>query len=108
MSPFDLLSKLILGIYHEGHIQAWIRLIFACSISAFVSFFGIFGTTLLGTSSLIISLGTASVSMSVCVLLLWLKSPLTKGIPVLYPGTVDVKRVEQLEANGIVYVENKK
>ena len=104
----DFLAKIILGVYHEGKVQAWIRLIFACSVSAFIAFFGIFGTTLLSTQSFLVSLGTASISMSVCVLLLWIKSPLTKGIPILYPGKIDTERIKQLTDDGIVYVENKK
>jgi hypothetical protein len=46
--------------------------------------------------------------MALSVLGIWLRSPLTKGIPILYPGRVEAARLEQLTSEGTVYSPNEK
>jgi len=107
MNPFDGLAKLIVGFVHEGHLQAWSRLAASILATAFVSFFGTLGTSIVaGREPMVIAIGHASLFMALMVLALWLKNPLTRGIPILYPGKIEAARMEQLVADGTVYNPN--
>lgn len=102
------LSSLVIGIYHEGHIQGWIRLFVSCLATSVITFSGTFGLTLLSTKSLILALGSSMVAISVSLISLWIKSPLTKGVPILYFGEIEAARISDLTKTFEVYDENKK
>jgi len=38
----------------------------------------------------------AAIAISVCVISLWTRSPLTKGIPLCRPGRIEARRIEML------------
>src|SRR6266571_7986398 len=107
MNPFDGLAKLIIGLVHEGVVAAYMRLAASIAATAFVSFFGTLGTSIVaGHEPLAIAIGHASLVMALMVLALWLKNPLTRKIPILYPGKIEAARLEQLVADGTVYNPN--
>ena len=107
MNPFDGLAKLIVGFVHEGHLQAWSRLAASIAATAFVSFFGTLGTSIVaGHEPLAIAIGHGSLVMALMVLAIWLRNPLTRGIPILYPGAIEAARLKQLTADGTVYDPN--
>jgi hypothetical protein len=108
------LATLAIGWYRTGKLQGWIRLLASCLVTAFVTFFGTFGLIVGalvnsgGVNALVIGLAAASTAMALSVLSLWLRSPLTKGIPILYPGKIEAARLTQLTDDGIVYNPNEK
>src|SRR5437016_3724253 len=107
MNPFDGLARLVLGFVHQGIMQAWMRLAASIAATAFVSFFGTLGTSIVAAHEPIgIAFGHASLVMALMVLALWLKNPLTRKIPILYPGKIEAARLEQLVADGTVYNPN--
>ena len=114
MNPFDGVARLILGIWSEGKLQGWIRLLASCSASAFIVFFGTFGLTVRILASgppvtaLVMGLAAASLAMALAVLGLWIRSPLTKGLALVYPGKIEAARIQQLTEDGTVYVSNEK
>ncbi len=116
MNPLDALAKFGLGLIHEGHVQAWCRLAASLIATAFVTFFGTLGVSTItniqvGTpplAAIILAGAHASLLMALMVLGIWLKSPLTKGIPILYPGKIEASRLEQLASDGSVYNPNDK
>lgn len=108
MSPFDAIGQFALGLIKSGHVQGWYRLIASVLATAFVTFWGILGIALVQGSGWAVSFGTASLAMSLAVLGIWLRSPLTKGIPILYPSKIEAARIEQLTADGSVFNPNEK
>lgn len=116
MDPFNAIGNFAIGLIRTGKIQGWIKLAASCAATAFVTFFGIFGLSLtaalqsgtLAGQAIALSLGYASVAMAISVLSLWLRSPLTKGIPILYPGRIDAARLDTLEKEGTVFDPNEK
>lgn len=116
MNPFDTIGTFFVGLIKEGHLQAWYKLAVSCLATIFVTFFGTFGLTGLAlinsqnnyTLILVISLLTACLHTALAVLVLWMKSPLTKGIPIAYFGKIEAKRLEVLSSEGSVFNPNDK
>lgn len=95
MNPFDALGSVILGIFRHKATQAWIRLLVSVLVTSFVTFTGVLGATILASyatfgalGALIVGLGTASLSTASAVFYLWMRSPLTKKIPIALPQQV--------------------
>lgn len=117
LNPFDALGNVVLGFWKDGELQGWIRLFVSCLISILITFLGVFGITL-GTceqqgmrpsAALLISLATACTASAASLASLWIKSPYTKGIPILYPFTIEAKRIAALQHDGgDVYDDNQK
>jgi hypothetical protein len=116
MNPLDALATFGLGLIHEGHLQGWFRLAASIAATAFVSFFGTLGISAMTQvqqgatphEALFLAAAHASLVMALMVLGIWLKSPLTKGIPILYPGKIEAARIEQLTGEGTVFNPNDK
>lgn len=116
MNPLNALASFAVGLIHEGHIQAWMRLLASILATAFVTFFGSFGLSLIAqvqsgvqySAAFVLALAHASALMALMVLGIWLKSPLTKGIPILYPGKIEAARLQELADSGTVYNPNDK
>ena len=114
-NPLDTLVNLYLGFLHEGHAQAWCRLIASIMATAFITFFGTIGLSVMsqmqiGTlpaAAIVLAVAHASLLMALMVLGIWLKSPLTKNIPIMYPGKIEAARLEQLADDGSVFNPNK-
>jgi ABC-type multidrug transport system permease subunit len=106
MNPFDTLGTVIVGVYRTGKMQAWAKLAASCIATAFVSFWGTLGITLMSGKPMAYAIGAASLSMALSFLALWVRSPLTKGIPILYPGKIAAARIEQLTADGTEFNPN--
>jgi hypothetical protein len=114
MNPFTGIADFCLGLIREGHFQGWMRLIASLVITAFVSFFGTFSLSTLsqvqaGVPVIVafpLAIAHGSLMMSLMVLALWLRSPLTKGIAILYPGKLEAARLEQLVGDGTVFNPN--
>ena len=101
----------IFGVMKKGKRRwAWFR--FAMSIfgTAFVSFWGTWGVigggALTAGAEPIVALATGffagALTMATAVLALWLRSPLTKGIPILAPMKVEENLLDE---DGFVYTE---
>ena len=116
MDPLSALAKFGLGLIHEGHVQGWMRLLASILATAFVTFFGTLGLSTIAqvqtgvpaNVALVLALAHASVTMALMVLGIWLRSPLTQGTPILYPGAIEAKRLEQLADDGTVFNPNDK
>ena len=112
IDPFSAIATFGLGLIKNGQLQGWCRLAASLIATAFVTFFGTFGIAVVGliqtnsAAPLTLGLAYASISMSVAVLSLWLRSPLTKGIPILYPGKIESARLKELGDSGEVYNPN--
>jgi hypothetical protein len=111
----DVIGNFILGWIKNGQMQAWIRLLMSLSGTAFVSFFGVFGLTIVSlyptlgpVGALIIGLGAASLAMALSVLFLWRNSKLTKMIPIAVAGDIEAAYQETLEKQGFVISREKK
>src|SRR6266705_5577395 len=112
MNPFEGIATLLIGVYRTGKLQAWARLLASCSATAFITFFATFGLTVSALAkgppvvALVMGLATASLAMALSVLGLWLRSPLTRNIPLLYPAKIEAARLQELVDDGTVYVPN--
>ena len=111
----DALGNFILGWIKNGQMQAWLRLLMSLSGTAFVSFFGVLGITIVSlyptlgpVGALIIGLGSASLAMALSVLFLWRNSKLTKMIPIAVAGDIEAAYQETLEKQGFVLSGEKK
>ncbi len=116
MDPFHALASFVLGLIKHGAVQAWLRLVASLVATAFVTFFGTLGLTLTAqvtagmpaSTAFILALGYSSLMMALMILGLWLKSPLTKNIPILWPAAIEAARVKELTDQGTVYSANDK
>src|SRR6266700_398366 len=107
MNPFDGSAILFLGFVQQGLMGAWLSLVASMAATAFVALFGTQGTSIVaGHEPIGIAFGHASLVMALMVLALWFKNPLTRKIPILYPGKIEAARLEQLVADGTVYNPN--
>lgn len=108
MNPFDALGNFAVNLIKHGAVQAWMKLLVSCLVSSVVAFAGFFGSVLLSTKSFVLAIGSGSLAVSITLVSLWIKSPLTKGIPILYFGEIEVARIEEMQKSFEVYDENKK
>ena len=110
------ISSLITGFYgvHKKmrQRQAWFRLGMSIFVTAFVSFFGTWGLTIValqekGTDiwvSLVLGFAWGLIVMSASVVGLWLRSPLTKGMAIVVPRKI----MEQEQDQDQTYLEKSK
>jgi len=86
MDPFHAIADVILGVYKERKVQAWVKLIFTLSFSAITTFLYVTGGSLAATQSWPISIGSGMVSSAVILTVLFRRSDLTQGMIVALPA----------------------
>ena len=100
--PLSALARVIVGIHATnkaaGEADAWLR--FGASLfgTAFVSFTGVWGMSIwalyprLGVlAALVLGFADGLIAMSATSFLLWSRSPLTRGIPLMIPSQLAEK-----------------
>ena len=87
MNPFDALASLVIGKIKEGIYARWLTLLFEMFFSATVSFLFTCGSMLTATRIPSISIGSGMVMAGICLTVLYRRSPLTKGMLVVLPGS---------------------
>jgi hypothetical protein len=116
MDPISDIGGIVLGFIRRGEIQAWCRLGASCLATTVITGLGVFGISLAGElaggvpipMALALSLASSCTLTSVCLYALWMKSPLTKNMPLLIPMKIEAARIEELTKEGTVYVVNDK
>ena len=104
--PLSALARIIVGVYSTNktaaEADAWLR--FGASLfgTAFVSFAGVWGMSIwalypkLGVlAALILGFADGLIAMSATTFLLWSRSPLTRGIPLMVPSQLAEKAREE-------------
>ena len=104
--PLSALARVIVGVYSTNRkaeeADAWLR--FGASLfgTAFVSFTGVWGMSIwalyprLGVlAALGLGFADGLIAMSATSFLLWSRSPLTKGIPLMVPSQLAEKAREE-------------
>lgn len=86
MDPFNAIGNVILGVYKERKVQAWVKLIFTMGFSAGTTFLYVTGGSLAATKSWPISIGSGMISSAVILTVLFRRSDLTKGMIVALPA----------------------
>ena len=100
--PLSALARVIVGIHATnkaaGEADAWLRFGAALFGTAFVSFTGVWGMSIwalyprLGVlAALVLGFADGLIAMSATTFLLWSRSPLTKGIPLMVPSQLAEK-----------------
>ena len=100
--PLSALARVIVGVYSTNktaaEADAWLR--FGASLfgTAFVSFAGVWGMSIwalypkLGVlAALVLGFADGLIAMSATTFLLWSRSPLTRGIPLMVPSQLAEK-----------------
>jgi len=96
LGPWNILGDLIVGLHRTKKLQEWGRLVASTGVTAFVAFWGAWGTAIPAlhaqgqppSACLVLGFGVACFVMAVMVAALWKRSPLTKGIPLVLPTRV--------------------
>ncbi len=104
------------AIITQRKLDRWGRLILSCLASAFCSFFGAFGAAGIGhlTAGQPIALALAfaaceaSIVMAAIVLFVWTHSPLTKGMPISVPASLEQAERKILEREGVTTIGSEK
>jgi len=104
--PLGALARVIVGVYSTkktaAEADAWLR--FGASLfgTAFVSFTGVWGMSIwalypkLGVlAALVLGFADGLIAMSATTFLLWSRSPLTRGIPLMVPSQLAEKAREE-------------
>lgn len=114
--PFGAIASLITGFYgvHKKmrQRQAWFRLGMSIFVTAFISFTGTWGLTIVALNergvgdltALLLGFAWGLIVMSASVVGLWLRSPLTKGMTIMVPRKI----MEQEQDQDQTYVEKSK
>jgi hypothetical protein len=111
-----VITGVINGFFERHQVEKWARLILSCGVSAFCTGTGVMGAGVIAHLSagtrpgvaMAYGFGEGLVASAALVLHLWIKSPLTKGMPIAVPGSVEAAEIKILENEGIVSYENKK
>ena len=104
--PLGALAHIIVGIHATnkaaGEADAWLR--FGASLfgTAFVSFTGVWGMSIwtlypkLGVlAALVLGFADGLIAMAATTFILWSRSPLTKGIPLMVPSQLAEKALQE-------------
>lgn len=104
--PLSALARVIVGVYSTNkkaqEADAWLR--FGASLfgTAFVSFTGVWGMSIwalypkLGVlAALVLGFADGLIATAATTFLLWSRSELTKGIPLMVPSTLAEKALEE-------------
>jgi len=96
LNPLEALGAFAAELVKSGRVQAWVRLGVSIAASSFVTGLGSWGIAVLAGESPLRACAIAAIAISVCVISLWTRSPLTKGIPLCRPGRIEARRIEML------------
>jgi len=104
--PLSALAHIIVGVYATKktaeEADAWLR--FGASLfgTAFVSFTGVWGMSIwalypkLGVlAALVLGFADGLIAMAATTFLLWSRSPLTRGIPLMVPSQLAEKALQE-------------
>lgn len=115
MDPLNAIGNFVVGLIKAGQIQAWYRLIASIILSSLITFFSTLGASIWllysqygAVAALILSFANACIAVSVIILALVKRSPLTKGIAILVPTKVEAQTADLLTKDGIEYIPNDK
>lgn len=114
MDPFNAIGNFALGYIKSGRMQKWVRFGASTLVSAFVTFWGTWGLAIPSlypvvgaVGALILGFGAACVAMSVIVLYLWRRHPLTKELMVMTLGDVETALRQHMEKKTVVKTGDK-
>ena len=93
MNPFDALAEFVLGRMKQSAMALWLKLIFELVFSAIVAFLFVAGTVALSTRSWLVGLATGMVMAAICMVAVFRRSPLTKGLTVVLPGAEAAREI---------------
>lgn len=86
VDPLGALADVVLGVYKERKVQAWIKLLFELTFSGLMSGLFTCGSTLIASRSWSVSIGSGMITLVVCSVYLFRRSPLTKGMMLALPS----------------------
>lgn len=125
-NPFGALATIIVGFKGIAKADEWFRLGVSVFMTAFVNFWGgwgLAGLAIYKGAGEVLGLGfpaadamvalaggflAGCVAMAVSVLLLWKRSPLTKGTSILALGRIEEEAIKKLGEEGVTYTEKPK
>lgn len=125
-NPFGALATIIVGFKGISKADEWFRLGASVFMTAFINFWGGWGLAGLAIykgageavglgfpadnalAALVGGFLCGSVAMAVSVLLLWKRSPLTKGTSILALGRIEEEAIKKLGEEGVSYSEKPK
>ena len=94
MNPFQGIAEFFLGLIKEKTLQGWIRLGVELFLSGLLSFLFVCGTVLIAPPhSWAIGAGSGMVVASVCMTVVFRRSPLTKGLLLVLPSAEALKEI---------------
>lgn len=87
VDPFGAIADVILGIYKTRKVQQWAVLIFELSFSGMMSGLFVCGSTLIGSRSWTVSIGSGMIATVISSVYLFRRSPLTRGMMLALPSS---------------------
>ncbi|PSH02801.1 MAG: hypothetical protein CXZ00_15495 [Acidobacteria bacterium] len=78
----------------QSAMALWWNLVFEISFSAMVGFLFIAGTAMVATKSVVLGVGSGMVMAAVCMVAVFRRSPLSKGLIVVLPAAEAAKEME--------------
>ena len=121
-NPLGALATIIVGFKGIGKADEWFRLGASVFMTAFLNLAGAWGlggiAIFSGLASgfpkgdIVVAVGggflMGLIAMAVSVLLLWKRSPLTKGTSILALGRIEEEAIKKLGEEGVSYTEKPK
>ena len=86
--PFGAVADIIVGIYKEKKIQAWVSLVFQMCLSSVVGFLYTCGVALVAKKGWDIAIGSGMIVSASAMFAIFIKSRLTKGMLMVTPEGV--------------------
>ena len=94
MDPLGALADFVLGKMKQSAVSLWLKLLFTMAFSAAVSFLFVCGTMLALGQAAGFAIGSGMVMAAMAMTVLFRRSPLTKGLMVVLPGSEATKEIE--------------
>ena len=94
LDPFGALADFVLGKMKQSAMALWMKLLFTMAFSAIASFLFICGSLLSVKVTPAVAVGTGMVVAAMAMVVLFRRSPLTKGLMVVLPADEAAKELE--------------
>jgi hypothetical protein len=93
MDPLGALAEFVLGKMKQSAIAQWAKLLFTMGFSATVSFLFVCGSVLALGQPVAFAIGSGMVMAAMAMVVLFRRSPLTKGLMVVLPEAEATKEI---------------
>jgi hypothetical protein len=112
--PWDAIGNLVLGLWKSHKVEKWIKAWMSLIISALLTFFFIWGTTIVSLYQLIgavgaltVGFGSALIATSATILMIVRRNEQFKNISLWFPSKIEETATDITKAYGSTFDPNK-